>query len=164
MLVGPADAYNNGTTTFSWQANHPEENVTGYRLYYGAASRFDSSGKPINNFSYDYYIDLAESVRCTNSSYGNDCESLTRDELLCDELNTNSPFCTLSYLQGTLHLALTAYSTTMESGFTREITIRPEDVSGQPPQQPQPPDSQTNFLLFYIPQLLSSMDKKNTDS
>ena len=49
--------------TFSWQANPPEDYVIGYRLHYGAASRFNSNGTPKASFSYDYYIDFSDLKR-----------------------------------------------------------------------------------------------------
>lgn len=129
----PAEAYVDGTISFQWQPNPSEENVTSYRLYYGSQSRYDSSGNPKSNFVYDYYIDLSESVQCNNLSYNNDCEYLPRNALYCDGLSNGTPQCTLSNLQGTLHLALTARSSLEESNYTQEIKIAPNSQSTPPP-------------------------------
>lgn len=145
LLSGSADAYTNGRATFQWKANSPQENVAGYRLYYGTKSRLDANGKPKSNFSYDYYIDLAESVRCNNLSYSNDCEYLAPNELSCKGLDAGSPSCLLSNLKGTLHLAMTAFNASQESGYTKEIKITPTG------QQPQP---QKKSLLPAIQLLL----------
>src|SRR6056297_1139570 len=94
LYAGFANAYTDGTIEFAWQANPPEENVTGYRLYYDSESRFDSNNNLKSGFSYNYYIDLSESMRC---SYDNGCENLAQNELSCNGLETSSPRCTLSY-------------------------------------------------------------------
>ncbi len=142
-----ANAYAAGQTTFKWQANPSQENVIGYRLYYGSQSRVDSNGKLKSNFTYDYYIDLAKSVRCNNLSYANDCEYLPSNELSCVGLDSNSPQCTLSNLQGTLHLALTAYNSATESNYTSEIKIAPGSL---------PPNSRNSKLNPAIQMLLLS--------
>jgi len=128
----PAEAYVGGRISFQWQANPAAENVTSYRLYYGSQSRFDSRGNLKSNFAYDHYIDLSESVLCNNLSYNNDCEYLPRNEFYCEGLNSGTPQCTLSNLQGTLHLALTALSPSEESNYTREIRIAPNSQSTPP--------------------------------
>jgi len=42
--------------TFSWRANPQDDNVVGYRLYYGPGSRYDGDGHLKSGFSYDYYL------------------------------------------------------------------------------------------------------------
>jgi len=138
LYAGFANAYDNGTTDFVWQANPPEENVTGYRLYYGSESRFDANNNPKSDFSYDYYIDLSSSIRCNNLSYDNDCEYLAQNEISCNGLETGSPSCTLSYLEGVLHLAMTAYTSSDESSYTHEIRIVPTEKPPEPEPEPEP--------------------------
>jgi hypothetical protein len=145
LHAGPADAYTKGRASFQWKANPAQETVAGYRLYYGTKSRFDAAGKPKSNFAYDYYIDLAESVRCNNLSYSNDCEYLAPNELSCKGLDSGSPSCSLANLQGTLHFAMTAFNASKESGYTKEFKIAPTG------QQPQP---QKKSLLPAIQLLL----------
>jgi len=121
--VCPAGASVPGQVTFAWQANPPEDNVIGYRLYYGGYSRFDPTGNLKTNFSYDYYIDFAEFERCYADSTGTSCQMLSSEELQCDNLNQDVPTCTISNLHGSLYFALTAYNAQDESDFTPELTL-----------------------------------------
>jgi len=106
--------------TFQWQANPTEENVTGYRLYYGPQSRYDSDGSLRENFSYPQYIDFSEQIRCSGTEY-NDCETLDSQDLQCEGLYSETPRCTVYGLRGTLFLTMTAYTNIAESGFTAEL-------------------------------------------
>ncbi|MCL7486567.1 MAG: hypothetical protein M8357_00135 [Desulfobulbaceae bacterium] len=127
----PAVAAIPGQVSFAWQANPPEDNVIGYRLYYGGYSRFDSSGKPKSNFSYDYYIDFAELERCYTDGSGVSCRILSSEELQCVNLNRDVPTCTISNLHGSLYFALTAYNAQAESTYTPELnlTVNPEGLA-----------------------------------
>jgi hypothetical protein len=114
-------AYAGEPVSFSWRANPPEDNVIGYRLYYGSASRFRPNGIPKADFSYDYYIDLSTFERCVPGRTGMGCEMLNSDEIECSNLSGNSPRCTLYNLQSQLYFALTAYNAQAESAYTREL-------------------------------------------
>lgn len=114
-------AHTSDGISFSWAPNPDDDYVIGYRLYYSSQSRFDSNGKPKPDFSYDYYIDLAESERCVPDSDGTDCEILELADLRCDELYGDSPNCSIYNLQGDLHLAMTAYNAETESDYTQEL-------------------------------------------
>ena len=120
-----------GTVTFSWQANPSEDYVIGYRLYYGADSRFNSNGTLKTSFSYDYYIDFSDFMRCDASSNGTSCEMLRPEELQCENLYESVPQCTISNLYGYLYFTLTAYNAQAESSFTPELslTVTPENVN-----------------------------------
>jgi hypothetical protein len=121
VTVHPISAHALKQISFSWQANPPEEYVLGYRLYYGKSSRFTSDGVPKANFSYEYYIDLFQSERCTAT--GSWCEPLDTTELQCDGQQSETPRCTLFNLQDQrLFFALTAYSAETESGYTQELS------------------------------------------
>ena len=109
--------------TFSWQANPPEDYVIGYRLYYGADSRFNSNGTLKTSFSYDYYIDFSDLTRCDASSNGASCEMLRPEELHCENLYESVPTCTISDLYGQLFFSLTAYNAQAESSFTSELSL-----------------------------------------
>lgn len=117
--------------TFSWQANPPEDYVIGYRLYYGAESRFNSNGTLKTSFSYDYYIDFSDLKRCDASSNGASCEMLRPEELQCENLYQSVPKCTISNLYGHLLFTLTAYNAQAESDFTSELSlaITPENLA-----------------------------------
>jgi hypothetical protein len=124
MCVGPVEAnVPPGEVTFSWQANPPEDNVIGYRLYYGAYSRFNPNGSVKSNFSYRYYIDFADQVRCDAYSDGISCKLLTTEELQCENLYGEVPKCSVPDLHGHLYFALTAYNAQSESSFTPELNL-----------------------------------------
>ncbi|HEB49312.1 MAG TPA: hypothetical protein ENI89_01770 [Desulfobulbus sp.] len=125
---GLADALAAGEVTFSWRANPPEDNVIGYRLYYGTTSRFDSAGRPRPGFHYDRFIDFTEWERCE----GGDpqlCQALAAGEVVCENLWSDTPRCTLSGLTGPLYFAMTAYNAQSESSYTREIFLPPPTAS-----------------------------------
>lgn len=124
-LVVPktANAYTEGTISFKWLSNPPEDNIIGYRLYYGKSSRFNANGSTKSNFSYDYYIDFKDSLRCKTD--GSTCEYLDPNELNCQNLQASSPSCTLAQLTGTLYFSLTACSDRLESGYTHELKAVP---------------------------------------
>jgi hypothetical protein len=117
----PAEASVPGQLSFRWQPNPPEENVVGYRLYYGTQSRLDANSKAKTNFSYDYYIDLPESRKCDLRNGTALCEVLDSTELKCGNLFGSAPTCTLFKLHGTLFFSLTARAATVESSYTNEI-------------------------------------------
>ncbi len=108
--------------SFTWQANPPEEKVTGYRLYYGAQSRFDTSGKLKTGFNYDYYLDFAASKRCVPGGTTASCVNLTASDFSCTNLSGNIPQCTVNNLQGRMYFTLTAYNAISQSGYTIELT------------------------------------------
>ena len=134
MPYNTAEASTDRNITIQWRANPPEENVKSYRLYYGSQSRFDSNGNLKSDFSYDYYIDLADSLRCNNQESDAPCEYLYPDELSCDNIYDTNPNCTLTNLDGTLYFSITACTDSLESGFTHEIkSIFVEDSSPDDP-------------------------------
>lgn len=109
--------------SFSWQANPPEDYVLGYKLYYGSESRFDSSGRPKTDFSYDYYIDFSDFERCIPGTGDTVCETLSTSEVECEDLSGYFPSCTLHNLRGKLYFSLTAYNAYAESDYTLELRI-----------------------------------------
>jgi len=116
-FISPVQAGNG--VTISWHANSADENILGYRLYYGSESRFTAGG-------YDYYIDFNSWQRCPANSEGVDCEPLA-DTVSCENLSQDYPTCTVHDLRGHVYLAMTAYSAQLESGYTQELDfISPE--------------------------------------
>ena len=111
----------NEKISFAWQPNPANENIVGYRLYYGKSSRFDSSGKQKTNFQYDYCVDFAELVRCSGNNFSN-CEDLGPAQLNCENLYSETPKCTLTNLGGNKYFALTVYDNQQESAFTKELS------------------------------------------
>ncbi len=106
--------------TFSWHANPGEDDILGYRLYYGTESRFTAGG-------YDYYIDFTSWQRCPANGDGSDCEPLPDNGVSCENLYQDYPTCTVYNLRGHLYFAMTAYSAQEESGYTQELDyISPE--------------------------------------
>ena len=108
------------SVTFSWLANPSDENVLGYHLYYCTQSRFNTDNSAKQNFAYSHVIDLNNGILCRGPQYS-DCENLDAGELQCDNLYGESPTCTLSGLEGNLHFAMTAYSSSAESEYTSEL-------------------------------------------
>ncbi len=131
ISVIPTSASTGGSATFLWRQNPASENVTGYRLYYGANSRFDSRGRLKTNFSYDYYIDFADLTRCDADNDAMPCERLTAEDLQCTNLYQNTPKCKILNLDGCLYFTLTAYNSLDESNFTSELR---KDMSAAPLQ------------------------------
>lgn len=119
---GPAHAAE--YATFSWLANPPEDNVIGYRLYYGSASRFNPDQTLKTGFTYDYYIDFVESKRCVDDGTDANCLELSFADFQCDNLYGDAPLCTVKRLQGLQYFAMTAYNAQAESDFTRELRVR----------------------------------------
>ena len=106
--------------TFSWRANPVEDEIVGYRLYYGQESRFAT-------FSYDYYIDFTSWQRCPAGKDGLGCEPLPVDSVTCQDLFQETPRCTVYDLQDRLYFAMTAYNAHAESDYTQEVnSISPE--------------------------------------
>ncbi len=107
--------------TFSWRANPQDDNVVGYRLYYGPDSRFERGGHVKAGFSYSYYLDFATSQRCRPTKSGPVCEQYRGNEVRCEGLNTEAPKCTLYGLGGYKYFTMTAYNAQAESPYTREL-------------------------------------------
>lgn len=108
--------------SFSWRANPLEDNVLGYRLYYGSSSRFDTGGIVKSGFSYASYLDFTDSQRCQLTESGPVCETYTADEVQCEGLYGETPKCTLYNLQGTYYFTMTAYNAQAESDYTGELS------------------------------------------
>ncbi len=119
--VGVSSAQDNSQLTFSWRANPKDDNVIGYRLYYGSSSRYADGGKVKSGFSYTYYLDFANSQRCRTTASGPVCEQYRDNEVKCEGLNTESPKCTLYGMDGYKYFTMTAYNSQMESNYTREL-------------------------------------------
>ncbi len=135
LCLTSAKASINGDLTVRWQPNPPHENIIDYRLYYGSQSRYNTNGTPKANFSYDYFIDLTQAIRCNNLDDNAPCEALDYSELSCQNLADGSPSCTLSNLRGTLYFSLTACSTNLESGYTQEVRMGSAPNTSGPSQQ-----------------------------
>lgn len=106
--------------TFSWRANPVEDEVVGYRLYYGSKSRF-TSGK------YERYIDFTSSKSCPAGTNGYGCEPLTANAVSCNDLFRETPKCTVKVQSGDWYFAMTAYNGHAESNFTHELsTVSPQ--------------------------------------
>ncbi len=121
--------------TFSWQANPVDDNVIGYRRYYGTKSRFNTNGSLKSNFSYDYFIDFSELERCDAANSDALCETLSSDELQCESLYQSNPKCTVSNLNGYLYFTLVAYNAQDESDYTHELEKNLE-VTTEVPEVP----------------------------
>ena len=110
------------SATFSWRANPQDDNVIGYRLYYGPDSRYDRRGHLRAGFSYSYYLDFATSQRCRPTKSGPPvCEQYRDNEVHCEGLNTRRPKCTVYGLGGYKYFTMTAYNSQGESPYTREL-------------------------------------------
>lgn len=110
--------------TFSWLANPPEDNVIGYRLYYGSESRYNLDQTLKSGFSYEYYIDFVESKRCIADGTDADCLELSDGDFQWENLYGDQPLCTIKKLQGLQYFAMTAYNAQAESDFTPELNVR----------------------------------------
>lgn len=100
--------------TFSWSANPVEDEVVGYRLYYGKDSRFTGG-------NYDRYIDFTSLESCPADTNGYGCEPLAANAVSCEDLFRESPKCTVNGLSGGLYFAMTAYTSQEESDYTNEL-------------------------------------------
>ena len=107
--------------TLSWRANPQSDNVLGYRLYFGATSRLDSSGFQKSGFLYTYYLDFTDSQRCVVAGAEPVCETYT-DDVSCEGLYGETPRCTLYNIQGWTYFAMTAYNAQAESSYTDELS------------------------------------------
>ncbi len=107
--------------TFSWRASPTDDNIIGYRLYYGSSSRFAYGGKLKSGFSYTYYLDFVHSQRCRTTVSGPVCEQYKDNEVRCEGLNTERPKCTLYGMGGYKYFTMTAYNSQMESNYTKEL-------------------------------------------
>ncbi|GEM_PF-927444 len=117
--------------TFSWRANPPQDNVIGYRLYYGPESRFDASGRLKAGFHYQEFIDFTEFERCDGADPLS-CDALSTAEVQCEGLYGDTPRCTVSGLSGPLYFAMTAYNAQAESSYTRELQLQPPIAQASP--------------------------------
>ncbi len=143
LLTGPAtSALAAGELAVSWRANPPEDNVLGYRLYYGATSRFDSTGHLKPGFQYDRFIDFTESERCEGSN-PQSCEALTAEDVVCENLWGDTPRCSISGLVGPLYLTMTAYNAQEESAYTRELYLAPPVAASTSVPGTSPPRDST---------------------
>ena len=102
--------------SFSWRANPVEDEIVGYRLYYGQESRLAAS-------SYEYYIDFTSWERCPAGQDGFGCEPLPADAVTCQDLFLETPTCTVFDLQDRLYFAMTAYNAIAESDYTQEVSV-----------------------------------------
>ncbi len=118
--------------TFSWRANPPEDNVIGYRLYYGPESRFDASGRLRPGFHYQKFIDFTEFERCDGADPLS-CDALSSAEVQCEGLYSDTPRCTVFGLTGPLYFAMTAYNAQAESSYTRELQLQVPVALASPP-------------------------------
>ena len=112
--LGTAEA----AVSFLWQANPPEEEVLGYRLYYGTSSRYVVGG-------YAQYIDFGSLQRCPADGHGLGCVPLGTDAVTCENLYRDSPKCTVNDLSGHLFFAMTAYNATSEGEYSAEVEYVP---------------------------------------
>jgi hypothetical protein len=104
--------------SFSWQANPPEDEVIGYRLYYGTSSRHVVGG-------YEEYIDFGSQQRCPADRHGFGCIPLGTGVVTCEDLYRESPRCTVTDLSGHLFFSMTAYNATSEGEYSTEVEYRP---------------------------------------
>ena len=110
--------------TFSWRANPVEDDVIGYRLYYGPESRLTGG-------QYERYIDFTYSESCPANTSGYGCEPLADDAVSCEDLIHETPKCTINNLPGGLYFAMTAYNAQAESDYTHELQSASNSVSPQ---------------------------------
>ncbi len=110
--------------TFSWRANPVEDEVVGYRLYYGQESRLTGG-------QYERYIDFTSSESCLADTIGYGCEPLAADAVSCEDLFRETPKCTVNGLPGGLYFAMTAYNAQAESDYTHELQSTSNSVSPQ---------------------------------
>lgn len=101
--------------TFSWLANPVEDEIVGYRLYYGPESRFTAG-------HYDRYIDFTSLQSCPAGTNGYGCEPLTDNAVSCKDLFRETPKCTVKVGSGDWYFALTAYNAQAESDYTKELS------------------------------------------
>ncbi len=123
--------------SFSWRANPQTDNVVGYRLYYGADSRFAAAGVLKSGFSYTYYLDFTDSQRCRLTDSGPVCETYTDSDVYCEGLYGETPKCTLYDLDGQYYFTMTAYNAQAESDYTGELSGYFSKISSKPPPAPQ---------------------------
>jgi len=100
---------------FSWHANPTQDEIVGYRLYYGRQSRTVTDG-------YEQYIDFGSMRRCPAD--GNDllCAPLDEHAVTCQDLYRSEPQCIVHDLTGPLYFAITAYNASDESEYSLELT------------------------------------------
>jgi len=131
-----SSAYAADQVTFSWRANPQSDDVVGYRLYLGSASRFDGSGFVKQDFSYASYLDFTDSQRCVLTDSDPVCETYSVAEVDCEGIYGETPSCTLYNLEGQYYFAMTAYNAQAESDYTAELSgffyISEEPVSEEP--------------------------------
>ena len=123
VLAAGAQAAVN-SVSFTWKANPPDENVVGYRLYYGSVSRFLVNGVEKVNIPYTYYIDFTEEMRCEADGGATNCEPLGSGDIQCINLFGDTPTCTVFNMRDRTYVAMTAYNAQEESDFTEELVVR----------------------------------------
>ncbi len=134
VLSGFSSALAADQVAFSWRANPQADNVLGYRLYYGAGSRFNAAGALKSDFSYDYYLDFTDAQRCRLTDSGPVCETYSDSEVYCEGLYGETPKCSLYNLEGTYYFTMTAYNAQAESDYTSELKgyfFKTGSLSGQ---------------------------------
>jgi len=112
--------------SLGWTANAPEENVQGYKIYAGTASRYDDNQQLKNNFHYQYVIDLNTKLSCSLPNMDN-CVQLSNSKLSCAELDQENPTCTfLNLAENTaFYFTATAFSDISESDYSDEAAYLP---------------------------------------
>lgn len=112
--------------SLGWTANAPEENVQGYKIYAGTASRYDDNQQLKNNFHYQYVIDLNTKLSCSLPDMDN-CVQLSNSKLSCADLDQENPTCTfLNLAENTaFYFTATAFSDISESDYSDEAAYLP---------------------------------------
>lgn len=130
LNAGKANASQDATLTFNWQANSAAEGVEGYRLYYGSKSRYNNNGSLKKDFDYDYFVDFNDGLECSGTNFSS-CRTLKNDELNCKNLSKASPSCILTKVDPECYFSLTAYNYHSESGYTQELKGKSQQLAAQ---------------------------------
>jgi len=104
--------------TFVWQASPQQDDIVGYRLYYGSQSRSVIG-------DYEQFIDFSTLQRCPVQGSDYACQPLTTGDITCENLYRDTPKCTVNDLNDHLFFAMTAYNSTLESEYSDEVEYRP---------------------------------------
>jgi len=107
--------------TFTWLASPSQDEIVGYRLYYGKKSRW-VAGK------YEKYIDFTSMQTCSTAGDGSDCLPLPAGSVSCQDLFRDAPRCTVKHLDNRFYFALTAYNNNYESEYSSEISGYPSSL------------------------------------
>lgn len=120
FCCSPETALASRGVIFSWEGDTTAE-LEGYRLYYGKESRFEMNQPEFEE--YDYFLDLTAMARCSTNRSRPGCQTMDTDNISCSDLESATPKCVIKGLPGGLnYFAITAYSNTIESGYSTEIT------------------------------------------